>query len=221
MAMASDGNTLYVANTGGETISIVDLEKGAVTGRVNYPPIPFNAAFPLITPQILANSQRGPHVLMSDGTLWKIVGDSVTPRALNTNIFGNVRNLPGPQSMAATPDGSFVLVLAGNGIGYLYDSSVDDFVSGRQVAAMPITGYYGPISAGPNGLYYLVKRCAEPGAHVDRYRRRRTGPIIGGGLPFPGGPVITTRPVPAVAAGEAAELPAGFRCRSAPTPRRS
>ena len=68
MAMGDDGNTLYVANSGGETISIVDLNQGVAVGRVNYPPIPFNASFALITPQILASSQRGPQVIMSDGT---------------------------------------------------------------------------------------------------------------------------------------------------------
>jgi hypothetical protein len=99
MAFGNDGNTLYVASGGGEQISIVDLAQGKLAGRVLFPPLPFNANFGLITPALLAGSQRGPQVIMSDGTLWKIVGDKVTPRPLNTNIFGTVRALPAPQTM--------------------------------------------------------------------------------------------------------------------------
>ncbi|HLK64047.1 MAG TPA: hypothetical protein VKU19_11440 [Bryobacteraceae bacterium] len=157
MAFGSDGNTLYVANSGGESISIVDLNQDAVTGKVNYPPIPFNASFAIITPTLMASSERGPQVLMSDGTLWKIVAGSLVPRTLNADVFGTVRTIPGPvQTMAPTPDGAYVLLLSGTGVGYLYDGSVDDFVTSRQVIATPIAGYYGPISAGPGGQYFLV-----------------------------------------------------------------
>jgi uncharacterized protein (TIGR03437 family) len=58
--------------------------------------------------------------------------------------------------MASTPDGAFVLLLSGAGIAFLYDSSIDDFVSGRQVIPTPVSGYYGPIAAGPNGQYFLT-----------------------------------------------------------------
>ena len=156
MAFGNDGNTLYVASGGGEQISVVDLTQGKVTGRVLFPPLPFNAGFGLITPALLASSQRGPQVIMSDGTLWKIVGDKVTPRPLNTNIFGTARSIPAPQTMASTPEGSFVLILAGNGTAFLYSAADDDFVAARSVIPTPIAGYYGPIAAGPNGQYYLV-----------------------------------------------------------------
>ena len=156
MAFGNDGNTLYVASGGGEQISVVDLNQGKVTGRVLFPPLPFNATFGLITPAIIAGSQRGPQVIMSDGTLWKIVGDKVMPRPLNTNIFGTARSIPAPQTMVSTPEGSFVLILAGNGTAYLYSSADDDFVAARSVIPTPISGYYGPIAAGPNGQYYLV-----------------------------------------------------------------
>src|ERR1041385_6970063 len=42
MAFGNDGNTLYVASGGGENINIVDLSLGKTTGRVRYPPLPFN-----------------------------------------------------------------------------------------------------------------------------------------------------------------------------------
>src|SRR6202041_233964 len=40
MALGLDGNTLYVANTGGESIAIVDLNQQLVTGSIAFPPIP-------------------------------------------------------------------------------------------------------------------------------------------------------------------------------------
>jgi len=201
MAFGADTNTLYVANAGGENISIVDLTQGAVTGRVSYPAIPFNATFAVLTPSVIASSQHGPQVIMSDGTLWKIGGNTLVPRTFNTNIFGTVRSIPGPQSMVGTPEGAYMLLLGGNGGAYLYDSSVDDFVSVRQVISTPITGYYGPIAAGPNGQYYLVDdqvlnqalTSIGSGAGV-------TGPVGGGALPVPSGPSGVSRPVSAVAA---------------------
>ena len=199
MAFGNDGNTLYVASGGGEQISIVDLAQGKLTGRVLFPPLPFNATFGLITPALLAGSQRGPQVIMSDGTLWKIVGDKVTPRPLNTNIFGTVRALPAPQTMVSTPEGSFVLILAGNGTAFLYSSADDDFVAARSVIPAPITGYYGPIAAGPNGQYYLVNDQVLNQA-LTPIASSGTGPVGGGALPAPGGPSSSGRPVAAVAA---------------------
>ena len=189
LAFGNDGNTLYVANSGAESISIVDLTKEEVVGLVNYPPIPFNAAFTIITPVAIASSQRGPQVLMSDGTLWKIVGTTLIPRTLNANVFGTTRAVPGPvQTMASTPEGAFVVLLSGTGIAYLYDSSIDDFVSGRQVIPTPIAGYYGPIAAGPNGQYFLID---------DQVLNQALTSI---GSSSPGGPATVGRPVAAVAA---------------------
>ncbi len=156
IAFGGDANTLYVANSGSEYLSVVDLNKGAASGRVRLPPIPFNASFALLTPSVIASSQRGPQVLMSNGTLWMIVGSTVVPRTLNTDVFGTATSIPAPQSMASSPEGSFVLLLGGNGSAYLYSAAVNDFVAARQVIPTPIQGYYGPIAAGPGGQYYLV-----------------------------------------------------------------
>jgi len=199
MAFGNDGNTLYVASGSGETISIVDLVTGKVTGRVRYPALPFNSGSAVLTPNVMASSQRGVQVIMSDNTLWHIVGDTLVPRVLNTNIFGTARSLPAPQSMASTPEGSFVLILAGNGTAYLYSASDDDFVAARTVISNPITGYFGPIAAGPNGQYYLVDDQVLNQA-LTPVSSTSTGPVGGGGLPTPGGPTGAGRPVSAVTA---------------------
>src|SRR6185295_4382699 len=112
--------------------------------------------------------------------------------------------IPGPQSMASTPEGAFVLVLAGNGAAYLYDAGLDDFVSTRTVIPTPIQGYYGPIAAGPNGQYYLTNdQVLNQALTSIGSGAGTTGPVGGGGLPTPGGPTVTARPVSAVAAAGA------------------
>ena len=198
MAFGTDGNTLYVAHSGSENIGIVDLTQGKLTGRVRFPAIPFNASFALITPSLIASTLRGPQVLMSDGTLWKIVGNTVTPQVLNPNVFGAARTIPAPQFMTATPEGSFMILLAGNGTAYLYDANLDDFVASQVVSSTPIQGYFGPVAAGPNGQYFLVNDQLLNQA-LTPIGASGTGPVAGGGgLPTPGGP--TSRPVSAVAA---------------------
>jgi uncharacterized protein (TIGR03437 family) len=157
MAFGGDSNTLYVANSGGESISIVDLTNGAVTGSVQFPALPANALVTPVTPQVMASTARGPQVLMSDGTLWKIDGNTITLRPLETAIFGTAKSITGPgQSMASSSDGNFLLLLAGNGTAYLYGAQGDQYITGKQVLNTPITGYFGPVAAGANGGFYLV-----------------------------------------------------------------
>ena len=102
--------------------------------------------------------------------------------------------------MAASADGGFLLVLAGNGSAYLYDATIDDFVTGRTVIPNPITGYYGPVAAGSNGQYYLTNDQLLNPALTPVGSSGGTGPVGGGGLPAPGGPAAAGRPVAAVAA---------------------
>jgi uncharacterized protein (TIGR03437 family) len=164
MALAQDGVTLYVANTGGESISIVNLDQMVQTGSVVFPALPFNASVTLVTPRAIAASIRGPQFVMSDGSLWNVIGSQANLRTLNPAIFGTgVTTVSGGTpaanafwSMAATPGGENILLLAGTGIAYLYNDALDDFTLSRQVLATPLTGYVGPVTAGPQGAYYGV-----------------------------------------------------------------
>ena len=54
MAMGSDGNTLYVGNTGGESISIIDLNLQRVVDSVVFPPVQRNSTAAPIYPRSLA-----------------------------------------------------------------------------------------------------------------------------------------------------------------------
>jgi uncharacterized protein (TIGR03437 family) len=204
LAMSPDSSTLYVANSGGESISIIDLDNLRVSGRIRFPAIPFNGATAVITPSLLAVTQSGLQIVMSNGTLWRVVGDEAVPRRVSAVI--GTATIPAPRTITATPNGEYMLLLAGNGNAYLYDSLVDDFVAARQVAAAPIQGFYGPVSAGPRGQYFLVN---------DIVLNQSLSPIAGSGGTGAGGtpavpgrpgvaPASTTRPVAAVYAASGA-----------------
>ncbi len=197
LALSPDGSSLYVANSGSESISIIDLDNLRVSGRVKFPPIPFNGNVPIITPSQIGVTQRGLQIVMSNGTLWRVVGDEALPRAISP-IIGTA-TVAGPRTISVTPNGEYLILLAGNGNAYLYDASVDDYVQSRQVALAPINGYFGPVSAGPRGQYFLANGLVL---------NQTLSPIAGGiaepilpGRP-PGAPAATTtRPISSVAAG--------------------
>lgn len=193
MALSPDGGTLYVANSGGESISVIDLDKQEVSGRIKFPPIPFNGNLAVITPSVIAAGQRGLQIVMSNGTLWRVIGDEAVPRPVSAQIGAAV--VPAPRTMVATPNGEFILLLDGNGNAYLYDALVDDFVVRRQVITPPITGFYGPVAAGPRGQYFVVN-----GTVLNQSLSPIAGTGVGNTPPRPGATPVTTRPIAAVAA---------------------
>jgi hypothetical protein len=157
MAMGSDGNTLYVGNTGGESISIIDLNLQRIVDSVVFPPVQRNSTAAPIYPRSLAMGNFGLQFMMSNGTLWKVVGTQALPRPADPNLIVPVTLTGCPNcGMIATPGGDFILTLSGNGTGYVYDATADAYVTSRLLIPAPITGYYGVLGAGPAGAYYLV-----------------------------------------------------------------
>lgn len=212
MAFGTDGNTLYVANTGGESISIIDLSMGKIVDSVKFPPVPLNAATSIVTPQAMASSFRGPLVIMSDGSLWKIDGNQAVPRALNQVVFGSgAKTIPAGngsaafRTMAATPEGQYIIVFTGSGNAYIYDATADDFTIGKQIFST-LTGYLGPVSAGPRGQYYIVNgvllnSSLTPIGNIPNSSTSANTGTSTGGLPGIGGVTTTTtatRPTSAV-----------------------
>jgi uncharacterized protein (TIGR03437 family) len=207
MAMSTDNNLLYVANAGSEYVSIVDLTKGAVTGRAFLPPLVFNSTAAPIFPAAIAASLHGVQVLTSNGALYNLVGNNLVNRTLNPVLFGTATTIAGPnQQMITTPDGSQILLLAGNGTAYIYDASADDYIA--QSTVVTVTGgfgggapgtYFGPVGAGPNSAYFLVDDQVL-NSHLSLISGGSSTGVIGiGGLPSPTGP-STSRPIAAVAA---------------------
>jgi hypothetical protein len=155
MAMASDGKTLYIGNTGGESINVVDLDLGRVVDGVVFPPVPRNGTSNPIYARSLATSYNGLQFLMSNGTQWKVVGNEARPRPAD-NVTPITLNGCPACAMVSTPGSDYVITLSGNGNAYVYDSTLDTYVSTRLLIPAPIQGYYGVLGAGPGGAYYLV-----------------------------------------------------------------
>ncbi|MDQ6677156.1 MAG: hypothetical protein M3Z09_07655 [Acidobacteriota bacterium] len=163
MALATDGNTLYVGNTGGELISIVDLSQtpALVAGTVNFPPLPrqgggTNTA--VLNPRSLAYGLFGLEFIMSDGSQWKLsAGNTATVRPVDsvTKVNNSIKFTP-PTSMIASPDAVSILTLSGNGDAFLYDSPSDSYTNVALLFPAPVQGFFGPIAAGPGGAYYLA-----------------------------------------------------------------
>jgi DNA-binding beta-propeller fold protein YncE len=155
MAMGTDGNTLYVGNTGGESISIVDLNAQQVTGGVIFPPVPRSGTSNGIYPRSLAMGLVGLEFLMSNGTQWEVVGNTALPRPADSVTPVTLSTCPAC-GMIATADNNYILTLSGNGTAYVYDSMADSYVASRLLIPAPITGYYGLLAAGLGANYFLV-----------------------------------------------------------------
>ncbi len=161
MALSLDGTTLYVANSGGESISIVNLITMQNTGRVIFPPLPFASTAVLATPTLVAMGLSGLQFLTSDGTLWKVVGNAAVTRPasklLGTTTAGAPVKITAANAMVATPAGEYILMTTTAGLAYIYDATLDDWVNERQVlTGTQLTGYLGPVAAGAGGQYYVM-----------------------------------------------------------------
>ena len=160
MAMTPDGATLYVGNSGGESVSLVDLETLKVTGSIAFPPLPRSSQSQSqpMSPAALAYSANGLQFMMSNGanaTFWRESNGVAVPRAAN-NV--TPASLTLPVSMASSPLGEFVLVMSGNNNAstYLYDAFADTFTASKQVYEQAPVSYFGPAGAAPNGSYFLA-----------------------------------------------------------------
>jgi len=171
MALSTDGNTLYVADTGAELINIVDLTIGKYVGNINLPPLPRQAggtAAALLYPETLAVGLYGLEFVMSNGGQWKVVGGTAVPRPIDTvTTTSTTSNALGFAAttrinMLASPDGRYIITLAGpaaTGTAYLYDAASDAYVGSQLLftsTPTAIQGFYGPLGAGPAQSYFTV-----------------------------------------------------------------
>ncbi|HXS93747.1 MAG TPA: hypothetical protein VN736_04025 [Candidatus Limnocylindrales bacterium] len=159
MAMSSDGNTLYVGNTGGESISIVDLNLQQVIGNVTFPAVPRNGTVTPIFPRSLALGLFGLQFVMSNGGQWEVVSNNALPRAANTSVIPiTLAGCPNC-GMAASPDGSWIVTLSGDGHAYVYNGMADTYITGRLLFPT-IQGYYGPLAVANSGTFFTANTLA-------------------------------------------------------------
>jgi YVTN family beta-propeller protein len=163
MAISTDNNTLYVGNTGGELISIVDLTQTppVQTGYIVMPPLPRQAGgtnATLINPRSLAVGYFGLQFIMSNGGQWELASnntatvrpaDNITSTSAGSSLF------TAPTTMIGSADASTILTLSGNGDAYLYQAITDSYVASANLFSTE-TGYYGAIAAQGNASYLLA-----------------------------------------------------------------
>lgn len=182
MAMSLGGSTLYVANRGGESISIVDLDSETVTGGVNFPPIPRAGNQNAVTPVAMAMGLSGLQFMMSNGGFWRTIGNDAVPRATSAVTPATIA---APQYMTATAGGEYILTLAGNGNGYLYNGLLDTYTASRQLYDQTPVSYYGAVTASPAGNFFVVSGLTLNSALA-----------IIGGAERPGQTQVTPAPAP-------------------------
>ncbi len=159
MALDGDGKTMWVANSGGESISGVDLDAGIVTSTVQFPAIPRSGIASLVTVQSLIWGYSGLDFIKSDGSQWYVSNgmatlratNSVTPADISTSTAG------GPVRMAAAASGQGAIVLGSTGTAYLYNALGDAFTAADGLySTAAIQGYFGPLAAAPDASYFLA-----------------------------------------------------------------
>ena len=163
MAMSLDGSQLYVANTGGESISIVDLDQQQVTGSIQFPPIPRAGNAKVNTVAGMAMGLSGLQIVLRDGTLWTVVGNQAVPR-VGTSVTGVNTNgtqvaitaTPNLPAMVGSQDGTSVVLLSANGTAYLYDGLADSYTSSNRLFSGTINGYFGVLGAAPSASFLLA-----------------------------------------------------------------
>jgi len=182
MTMSLDKSLLYVGNTGGESITIFDLDLRREVGAVEFPPIPRPGAQAVTPPIAMAMTQAGLQFVLSNGTLWRVVGNTATPRpyspVISPNSTTSVLATGGQAQLAASPEGDYMLAINGAGSAYLYDAQADSFTTSRLINSNPIQSYYGPLAGAPGSNFFLAN-----------------GLILGPGLSIIGGaerPGVTT-----------------------------
>lgn len=190
MAMSGDGSLLYVGNTGGESISVVDLDQAAVVGEVEFPPIPRAGNAAVIAPRTLAMGLSGLQFVMTNGTQWKLVGNQATVRGATTGV--TPATFSSPQNMIASPGSEYIMTLEGNGNAYLYDALADTYTGGRLLFTSPIQSYYGPMAAAKGGAFFLANGLILNPSLTVIGGAERPGSVQFGPSPAPGQPPTQT-----------------------------
>ncbi len=160
MALSLDGDTLYVAATGGEQIQMIDLEALSPVGSIEFPPTPRNAAQNAISVDSMAMTLAGLQFTTTNGNVWRTLGNQAVVRP-GGGVFNTAGTVGGNRFMTATPGGEYGMLLASvtgttTAAGYLFDATLDAYTSSRTVFQQTFASYVAPVGAGPQGAYFLA-----------------------------------------------------------------
>lgn len=138
VVVSADGRTAYAANQGSDTVSVIDVASGSVTGTVAVGRVPAGLA---LTPD--------------GGTLWvaNYTDGTVQPVDTSTLVAGTpVAVGDGPENMAITPDGTTLYVAN------IHDNTVSpvDLATAKAGTAIPVGPRPFNVVAAPDGRTVYV-----------------------------------------------------------------
>jgi len=160
MAKSLDGDTLYVANVGGESIQTIDLESLGTIGSIEFPPTPRNAAQNALSVDSMAMTLAGLQFTTTTGNVWRTLGNQAVVRP-GGGVFNAAGTVGGNRFMSSTPGGEYAMLLASvagttTAAGYLFDATIDAYTTNRTVFQQAYASYVAPTAAGPRGEYFLA-----------------------------------------------------------------
>src|SRR5947209_1361842 len=148
-----NSSTMVVANSGGENLSVVDLDAMAEVDQIQMGPVAITAT-PLF-PRAVAGSSNAilftasplpatPTVAPGNGQVWQLSLLTHSAFARLNLGTGNTNAVAGLSRMIAAGDGSGILIASGNTAGtanlYLYDPIADTFPILRTGAVTALRG---------------------------------------------------------------------------------
>lgn len=161
MAMVNP-STMVVANSGSESLSVLDLDQLQVVQTIAMGPIPLNAT-PLFPRSLAASSNAILFTAvplpataggaLAAGSVWQLnlLTGTAFPRL---NLGQGVTNLiQGGSRLLAPANGSAITIFQNNGTLVLYDPIADTFLPPRTAA---VTGFRGTTSATSDGSFFLL-----------------------------------------------------------------
>jgi YVTN family beta-propeller protein len=158
---------LYVTNSAGDSIHVIDLGTLKVSGEIKTAALPHGAA-------VSADGQRLFCTVESDHTL--LVIDTATDRALKT-----IKLTERPNQCAVTPDGKWVGVPIRGG------DSVDlvDVAQGKVVKSLPIKAPHNCYNAGRNDRIFVTSMGENLVRLIDLKSLTYVAEVPVGGVPRP------------------------------------
>lgn len=160
LALSLDGDTLYVANVGGESIQLIDLASLSAVGNIEFPPTPRNGAQNALSVDSMAMTLAGLQFTTTTGNVWRTLGNQAVVRP-GGGVFNAAGTVGGNRFMAATPGGEYAMLLASvagttTAAGYLFDATIDAYTTNRTVFQQAYASYVAPTAGGPRGEYFLA-----------------------------------------------------------------
>jgi YVTN family beta-propeller protein len=140
IAVSPDRKSVYIANTGSNTVSVLNTDNNTIARTIALPP--------RSRPVDLAANPNGRYLYTADGGSNRV--SVLDTRAMR--VVASVRVGTQPLSVAATPDGNTVYV-ANSGSG---DVSVIDTRTNRVVRAIPTGRFPSAVAVTPDGASLYV-----------------------------------------------------------------